>query len=163
MARWYPLAPGDESFFATAPHVYRYAMDLPVAPARVWESLTSPHSVADWTPLLQSIEWTSELGLGATRTVVLPMRALTIHEYFFVWDEGRRFSFYGLEANLPLLHRMGEDYLVEPNGSGTRFTWTFALEGTQLSAPLLKVLNPANALMFRQMAHSAKGYFGRNN
>jgi carbon monoxide dehydrogenase subunit G len=161
MARWYPLKPCDESFLSTAPHVYRYAMDLPVPPERVWESLTSAHSVADWTPLLHSIEWTSELGLGATRTVVLPVRALSIHEYFFVWDEGRRFAFYGVEANRPLLHRFAEDYLVEPAGDGTRFTWTFALEGTRATAPLLKVMSPGTALAFRRMAYGAKGYFAR--
>jgi hypothetical protein len=162
MARWFKLEPCDESFFTAAPHVYRYAMDLPASPARVWESLTSPHSVADWTPLLKSIEWTSDLGLGATRTVVLPLRAISIHEYFFAWDEGHRFSFYGVEANRPLLRRFAEDYRVEPREDGSRFTWTFALEGTRVSGPALKVLSPANAVAFRRMAFGAKGYFAQH-
>jgi hypothetical protein len=159
MARWYPLAACDESFFTDAPHVYRYSMTLPVSPARVWESLTSEHSVADWTPLLKSIDWTSDLGLGATRTVVLPLRALTFHEYFFRWEEGARFSFYAREANRPMLRRFGEDYLVEPDGAGSRFTWTFALEGNRISAPTLKATNALNALLFRRIAHGAESYF----
>jgi uncharacterized protein YndB with AHSA1/START domain len=159
MARWYPMGACDESFFTDAPHVYRYSMHLPVPPARVWESLTSANSVADWTPLLKSIEWTSDLGLGATRTVVLPLGAATFHEYFFRWEEGSRFSFYAREANRPMLRRFGEDYLVEPDRAGSRFTWTFALEGNRGSAPSLKLTNPLNALMFRRIAHSAESYF----
>lgn len=159
MTRWFPMQPCDETYFDTAPHVYRFPMQLPVPPERVWDSLTSPNSVADWTPLLKSIEWTSELGLGATRAVVMPLSAATLHEYFFRWEEGRRMSFYGTEANRPLLGRLAEDYVVEPADSGTLLTWTFALEGNRASRLPLRVLNPGNALFFRQMAHGAKRYF----
>jgi len=159
VTRWFRLEPVDEGFFASAPYVYRFPMDLPVSPERVWQSLISPNSVADWTPLLRSIEWTSDLGLGATRTVVLPLRAVTLHEYFFRWDAGSRFSFYGVEANRPLLRHFAEDYLIEPHGGVTRLTWTFALAGTRATAPLLRVLNPANAVTFRKMAYGAKSYF----
>lgn len=162
MARWYPLDACDESFFTDAPHVYRYSMHLAVPPVRVWQSLTSEHSVADWTPLLRSIEWTSDLGLGATRTVVLPLRAVTFHEYFFRWDDGVRFSFYAREATRPLLRRFAEDYVVEPDGAGSRFTWTFALAGTRLSGPTLRATSAANAVLFRRIAHSAESYFAQH-
>jgi carbon monoxide dehydrogenase subunit G len=135
-------------------------MRLPVPPEQVWAALVSPNSVADWTPLLRSIEWTSPLGEGATRTVVLPLRALTLHEYFFRWEEGRRYSFYASEADRPLLSRLAEDYLVEPDGDGTRFTWTFALEGNRASRWPMKGLHPGNALLLRRMAYGAKSYFG---
>jgi Polyketide cyclase / dehydrase and lipid transport len=163
MARWRPLEPCDATFFADAPHVYRYDIELPVSAERAWESLTSQHSVADWTPLLRSIEWTSELGLGATRTVMLPLHALTFHEHFFIWDEGTRMAFYALEANRPMLRRFAEDYQVEPHGTGSRFTWTFALEGNRFSAATLKATDKANALLFRRIAQSAKGYFARTS
>lgn len=162
MTRWYALEPCEESFFTSAPHVYRYTMELPAAPERVWASLTSAGSVADWTPLLHSIEWTSELGLGATRTVVLPLHALSFHEHFFVWDEGRRMAFYAVEANRPLLRRFAEDYVVEPAGTGSRFTWTFALEGNRLSSATLRLTNRANALLFGRIAHGAKTYFAKH-
>jgi carbon monoxide dehydrogenase subunit G len=160
VAWWFDLLPCDESYFDTAPHVYRYPMRLPVPPEQVWAALVSPNSVADWTPLLRSIEWTSPLGEGATRTVVLPLHALTLHEYFFRWEEGRRYSFYASEADRPLLSRLAEDYLVEPDGDGTRFTWTFALEGNRASRWPMKGLHPGNALFFRRMAYGAKSYFG---
>jgi len=159
VSRWFAMRPCDASYFDSAPHVYRFPMQLPVPPEGVWESLTAPNSVADWTPLLHSISWTSDLGLGATRTVVLPLHALSLHEYFFRWEEGRRFSFYATEGNRPLFGRLAEDYLVEPFGGGTRFTWTFALEGNRGSRLPLRVLHPGNALLFRRMAYGAKGYF----
>jgi hypothetical protein len=161
---WYPLESCDESYFTTAPHVYTYAQDLPVSPERLWECLVSESSVAPWSPMLRSIEWTSPrpLALGATRTVVLPIKALTIHEYFFRWNEGHRYSFYGVEADRPLLGRIAEDYLVEAGPKGCRFTWTFALEGTKKTQRLVKLLSPGNALAFGRMAHGAKGYFAKN-
>jgi hypothetical protein len=161
---WYPLETCDESYFETAPHIYRYVQDLAASPERVWECLIADGSVAEWGPLLKSIEWTSPrpLGLGATRTVVLPLGAATIHEYFFHWDEGHRYSFYGTEANRPLFGRLAEDYLVEEGPKGCRFTWTFALEGTPKTRGLMKVLSPGNKLMFGQMAHGAQGYFAKN-
>lgn len=163
MARWYPLAPCDDSYFSSAPHIYRYTHELPASPERVWESLVSDNSVADWSPLLKSVEWTSPrpLGVGTTRTVVLPGRGMTVHEHFFRWDEGHRYSFYGTEANRPLLGRLAEDYIVEPSGTGTRFTWTFALEGTPRTKLLVKALSPVLGLNFGQMAAGSKGYFAR--
>lgn len=164
MTRWYTMAAVDETFFSTAPHVYTFVQDLPVSPERVWESLASDHSVADWSPLLHSIEWTSPrpFGVGTTRTVVLPTKAITIHEYFFRWEEGHRFSFYGTDANLPLFARFAEDYIVEPGPTGCRFTWSFALERTPKTRLAMKAMSPANRLNFRTMAHGAKGYFAKN-
>ena len=164
MTKWHPMQPVDESFFATAPHLYTFVQDLDVSPERVWESLVSANSVADWSPLLHSIEWTSPrpLGLGATRTVVLPGKAITIHEYFFRWEEGHRYSFYGVEANLPLFSKFAEDYIVEPSASGCRFTWSFALEGTSKTKLAMKAMSPINRLNFRSMAYGAKGYFAKH-
>ena len=164
MARWFSLDPVAEGFFDDAPHVLRYSYDLDVPAERVWASLVSDNSVADWTPLLASIAWTSPrpLGEGSTRTVVLPGRALTMHEYFFAWHEGRRFSFYVTEANRPLFQSFAEDYLVEPTATGCRFTWTFALSGTPRTRLLLSALAPVNAVQFRQMSAGCKQYFAKH-
>ena len=158
---WHGLEPVDQSYFASAPYVYRFSYDLPVSVERVWASLTSENSVADWTPLLRRITWTSPrpFGVGTTREVVLPARALTLRERFFVWDDGRRFAFYATEASLPLLRHFAEDYLVEPTGSGSRFTWTFALEGTRRTRLLTRVIDPVNRLQFKTMSAGCKRYF----
>lgn len=164
MSRWYPAEPVDESFFATAPHVYRFPVDLPVPPERVWESLTSDRSVADWSPLVSSLRWLTPrpFGIGTRREVGLGGGLATVHEHFFRWDEGHRYSFYVYEANRPLFRHFAEDYVVEKTATGSRFTWTFALEGTSRTGLLLKGGSPLNRLTFGRMANSAKGYFRKH-
>jgi len=163
MTRWHAMEPVDESFFEKAPYIYRFTYDLPVSPQRVWGSLDSDNSVADWTPLLSKITWTSPRphGVGTTREVLLPARAARIRENFFIWEDGHRFAFHGTEATLPLFSHFAEDYLVEPSGTGTRFTWTFALEGTPRTRVLMKAMNPVNRLQFRQMSSGCKSYFAK--
>ena len=41
MSRWFAMRPCDGAYFDSAPQVYRYPMQLPVPPSRVWDSLTS--------------------------------------------------------------------------------------------------------------------------
>ncbi len=161
---WHPLQPCDETFFETAPYVYRYPVELPVPPARVWESLTSDRALADWGLGLHSLNWTSArpFGVGTTREVVLPGKALAIRERFFRWEEGSRKSFYGTEVNRPLLRRFAEDYLVEQTPAGSRFTWTIAMEPTAKSSALLRVGSPLNRLIYRAVPMRAKAYFAKN-
>ncbi|PZS15773.1 MAG: SRPBCC family protein [Pseudonocardiales bacterium] len=161
MTKWHEMQPADGTFFQTAPYIYRFPIDLPVPPERVWESLTSERSVAAWGPGVQSLRWTSPrpFGVGTTREVVLPLRSITVIEQYFRWDEGKGYSFFVREANRAVLRRMAEDYLLEPSASGCRFTWTFAIEPTAKSAPLLRVGDPVNKLAFGQMARRSKSYF----
>ena len=50
-----------------------------------------------------------------------------IHEHYFRWEEGRRKSFYVVEASAPLFKRFAEDYLVESaTDNSCVFTWTIA-------------------------------------
>ncbi|MEO6885678.1 MAG: SRPBCC family protein [Jatrophihabitantaceae bacterium] len=163
MTRWYPLEPCDDTFFDTAPQVYRYPVELNVSPARVWESLTSDGSMADWG-LGVKLNWTSPrpFGIGSGRTVVLPARAMTVRERFFTWDEGTRYSFYVEQANRPLLRRFAEDYLIEKTATGSRFTWTIAMEPTAKTARLIGLTSPVNNLLYRAVPIRAKAYFAKH-
>lgn len=164
MTRWYPLEPLDESFFDTAPYVYRLPVELDVPPERVWESLTSERALADWGLGLHRLEWTSPrpFGVGTTREVVLPGRAMAVRERFFRWDEGHRKSFYAAEADRPLLKRLGEDYLVEATATGSRFTWTIAMEPRPRTRLLIGLTSPLNQLAFRAVPWRARSYFARH-
>ena len=163
MSRWYPLQPVDESFFAAAPQIHRFPVDLEVPPERVWESLVSDRSVADWGLGVQSLTWTTPrpFGVGTRRSVSLPLKAITVHEHFFVWEEGRRYAFYAYEANRPLFQHFAEDYLIEPTPTGSRFTWTIAVQGTAKTGALVRAAAPLNRLLFGQMAAGAKRYFAK--
>lgn len=161
MTRWYPLAPVDESFFDTAPFVYRYPVDLSVPPERVWESLTSERSVAEWGMGVRSLEWLTPrpFGVGTRRQVTLPLGAMAVREHFFLWEEGKRYAFYVQEANRSLMLRFAEDYVIEATPDGSRFTWTIALEPRSALRPVLTLGGPLNRLAFGQMASAARKYF----
>ncbi|MDP9093251.1 MAG: SRPBCC family protein [Actinomycetota bacterium] len=161
---WYPLQPCDESFFSSAPFVYRYPVELAVSPERVWQSLTSDEAIAAWGLGLHSLRWTSPrpFGVGTSREVVLPGKLMAVRERFFLWDDGRRKAFHGTQANRALVRTFAEDYLVEASGAGSRFTWTIALEPTEKTGMLLKVAEPLNKLAFRAVPLRAKRYFANN-
>ena len=164
MARWYPLERPEYSTFTEATHVYRFPARFGVPPERVWESLASDESVKAWGLGVQSLTWTSPrpFGVGTTRDVVLPLRAMTLREEFFRWDEGRGYSFFVREANRPGLRSFAENYELEPDGDGTLFTWTIALEARSALSPALRLLKPVNKAAFGQLVRGGRTYFQRH-
>jgi Polyketide cyclase / dehydrase and lipid transport len=127
---WFALESCDETFFETAPLRYVEPLDLPAAVEQVWWSLTDDGPLA-WCRALTSVSWSSSrpFGVGSTRTAKVAFGALTLHERFFRWEEGRRHSFFAFEANLPLYRRFAEDYLIEETSpSSCRFTWSIVAE-----------------------------------
>ncbi|MGH2906022.1 MAG: SRPBCC family protein [Solirubrobacterales bacterium] len=141
---WFKLGPVDESFFEDAPFVMRKSFDTAVPAADVWAELTGVHPLA-WCRIIgpKGINWTSEppYGVGSTRTVSSLKGASVFREHFFVWEEGKRKSFYVVEASGPLFKRFAEDYVVEPlTDTTSRFTWTIAAE-PKLPGALANPLN----------------------
>jgi len=146
MTRWHPLEPADDEFFASAPHVFRYQKRFAATPEQVWEQLISDVSLAAWGPSIKKVTWTSPrpFGVGTTREVVAPGGS-TMRERYFRWDGGKSHAFYVYESTLPILRRFAENYIVEPDGNETMFTWVVAIEAkgafalpVRLLAPLLR-------------------------
>lgn len=162
MARWYPLASADADFLSSAPHVFRYEKRYAATPERVWESLTSDESIAAWGPSIRKVTWTSPrpFGVGTTRDVVAPGGA-TMRERYFRWDEGHRHSFFVYESTLPLFTRFAEDYLVEPDGEATRFTWVLAPEPKKAMTLPVKVLAPLLKAGFGRIPSEGQKYFAK--
>ena len=71
-------------------------------------------------------------------------------------------AFYGVEANRRLFRRFAEDYLVEKTASGSRFTWTVAMEPTAKNRLVLKITNPMNQFLYRALPWRAKAYFAKH-
>jgi hypothetical protein len=163
MTRWHDLEPADESIFTTAPHVYRFPVELSVPPERVWESLVSDGSLSDWG-LGIKLSWMSPrpFGVGTQRQVTLPGGLMTVNERFFLWDEGTRYAFYVESASRGLLRRFAEDYVVEKTPTGSRFTWSIAIEAQPKFARLVALGGPLNKLSFGQTPRAAKKYFAKN-
>ena len=161
MARWHRLERPEYSTFTEATHVYRYPARFPASPERVWESLTSDESLKAWGLGVRALRWTSPrpFGIGTTREVVLPLAFMTVREEFFRWDEGRGYSFFVREANRPGLRSFAENYELEPDGDGTLFTWTIALEPTRRFAPVLRLSGPINRIGFGSVVRGGRKYF----
>lgn len=151
---WFSAQPVDESFFDSAPMRLRATFNIPQPAPDVWAELTS-ESPLEWCRIIQGIEWTSPrpYRVGTTRTVRSLGGANVINESFFRWEDGRRKSFYAVEATTPLFTRFAEDYLVEPiSEASCRFQWTIAAE-PRLPAPLANPVNkPLLGTLFRDTA-----------
>lgn len=161
---WYPLEPADAGLFDTAPMIYRFPMRLAASPQRVWESLVSDNSVADWGPGVKSVTWTTPhpFGAGTEREVHLAAGLAKVRERFFRWDESPGilgYSFYAYEASFPMMQRFAENYVLEPDGDGTLLTWTLAIEPKPKFARPMKLLSFVNRIAFGRTAADAKKYF----
>jgi hypothetical protein len=156
--RWFPTQPVQETFFDTAPLRVAEAFDVPRPAAQVWEELTVDNPLS-WCRLLRDITWTSPrpFGVGTTRTARTIGNANVLHERFFRWEEGRRQSFYVLEANVPFFRRFAEDYLIEPRSeTSCRFTWTIAIE----PHPAFRPANPVNRLLLSTLFRDTRRHYG---
>ena len=156
---WFSCEPAGADFLKTAPHVFTYEKHYDAPPEQVWESLQSDNSLADWGSAVSSVTWTSPrpFGIGATREVALGPNK--VREKFFRWDEGRGYSFYVTEGNVPLFRRFAEDYVIEADGTGTKFTWIVALQPKSAISLPFKVIAPAVRAAFGKLASDGQKYF----
>jgi polyketide cyclase/dehydrase/lipid transport protein len=164
VTRWYPVEPADEDFLASAPHVFTYQKRFAAPPQTVWESLISDQSIAAWSSALKSVTWTSPrpFGVGTTREVAPPVGP-RMRERYFLWEEGRRHSFAVYESTAQLFKRFAEDYLVEPDGDDTLFTWVLALEPQDKLTLPVKVLAPVIKAAFGKMPSDGQKYWARHS
>jgi len=162
MARWHPLEPADDDFLASAPHVFRYQRRFAASPEKVWESLCSDESLTAWSSMITELTWTSPrpFGVGTTREVS-PPGGPKVRERYYRWDEGRSHAFYVYEAALPIFRRFAEDYIVEPDGDGTVFTWVVAIEPKGAFALPFKAIAPAMKIGFGRVPAGGESYFAK--
>jgi polyketide cyclase/dehydrase/lipid transport protein len=153
---WFKAEPVEEGFFDSAPLRLSETFEIPRPAAEVWGELTADNPLA-WCRILRGISWTSPrpFGVGTTRTA--RSVAGTINERFFIWEEGRRKSFYVVEATTPLFRRLAENYLVEPTSeTACRFTWTIAVEARPLARPAA----PVNKLLLGTLFRDTRKHYG---
>ena len=151
------LQPIDDSYFDRAPQRFAHTWSIARPAEQVWAELVGPQPL-HWCRGL-NLRWTSAepYGVGTTRQAKVLGGALTGEEYFFAWEEGRRYSFYFTRANLPVFTSVAEDYVVEPDGAGAcRYTWRVGLTPSALGAPG----RPLNKLLFSRFFADTGRYFG---
>jgi Polyketide cyclase / dehydrase and lipid transport len=127
--------------------------DLPVLPEEAWNSILGWEEQIAWMKDAASVRvlTSHRRGVGvivAVRTRVLGVPLLTDHLEVTVWEPPRRLVI----AHRGLVGGVGE-WLLEPTGPRTRFTWT---EELRLSLPVLGrlALLAYRPLMRRQMRRS---------
>lgn len=150
--------PVDSSFFQAAPQRLRDTFEIARPAADVWAQLTGDSALA-WCRILTDVSWTSPrpFGVGTTRTVRGLGGASVIEERFFVWEEGRRQSFYAVATSVPMFRRFAEDLELEPTGDAAcRLTWTIAIESRPWSRPAAAL----NGLIFGTLFADTRRHYG---
>lgn len=152
MTRWFPLSPADDDFLASAPAITTQVLDVPVPAAKLWAALAADDAVVSWGPGATACRWTGgkPYGVGTVREVTVA-GVVTVREHFYRWDEGKRMTFFVAESTRPGIRRMAEDYVVEETATGSRLTWTVAMEVAHLAGPTAIVLKPVLGLAIGSM------------
>ena len=110
----------------------------------LWAALSADDAVVSWGPGVTTTRWVGQrpYGVGTVREVTVGGVA-TVREKFYRWDENERMTFAVVESSRPGIRRFAEDYVVEPTPTGSRLTWTVAVEvarGAGPTAPLVRGL-----------------------
>lgn len=140
---WYRLSEGADRFLNFAPFRFVNSVDVSEPPEKIWRILATGTQLVSWTPVFTGLKWVTPppFGSGTVREVTL-LRILTARERFFRWEEGQRQSYAVFEASLPGLRRAVEDYVITPTPSGSRLTWTLAVEPLRPLTPLVWMSSP---------------------
>lgn len=153
---WYPLQPADDDFLRTAPATTK-VLDVDVPVETLWEALAADDAVVSWGPGVTKTRWVGPrpYGVGTIREVTVA-GVSTVREKFYRWDENERMTFAVAESNRPGIRRFAEDYVVESTPTGSRLTWTVAVEVAKGSGPTAPVVRAVLSLAVGSMTNGLK-------
>ena len=145
MAKLRAMRVVDPTFLETAPAIGHLIQTIPASTEATFRCLEDPDSWPQWIGAITGVEWTSPrpFGVGTTRTVTIRPGG-SIEEEFFLWEDGRRMSFYFTRCGLPFFSAFAEDYQLSPRGKdGCELRWSWAFEGAGLFRSMQPLLNAA--------------------
>jgi hypothetical protein len=149
------LTPVDEMFLDTAPQRFSHTWEINQPAESVWTQLTGDRPLY-WCRGL-NIRWNTPapFGVGTTRTARV-LGLITMQEQYFIWEEGRRKTFFAAAMNLPLFVSLAEDYVVEPRGEkACVFTWRIGVAPSAVGKPGA----PLNSLIFASAFRDTSKHF----
>jgi Polyketide cyclase / dehydrase and lipid transport len=157
MTRWFKLTPTDDDFFTSAPAITKHVLEVDVPAETLWAALAADDAVVSWGPGATACTWTGgkPYGVGTVREVTVA-GVVTVREQFYRWDEGQRMTFFVAESTRPGIRRMAEDYVVQETATGSRLTWTVALEVSHLAGPTAVVVKPVLGMAVGSMVTGLK-------
>ena len=111
-----------------------------------------------------ALRWTSPrpFGIGTAREVVLPLRAATVRERFFRWDEGKGYSFYVEQMNRPGVRRFAEDYVDRAARHRIAVHLDDRHRTGAAAARVMALTGPVNRVAFGRTAAAAEKYFAQH-
>lgn len=156
----FSTAATDERFLTDAPKRYEQTFAIPRPAAQVWEDLTADAPLS-WCRALgpKGVTWTSPrpFGVGTTRQARVLKGLLVVQERYFAWDEGHRQAFAATAVNLPLVKRLAEEHVLEPDGpDACTLRWLIAVQPTAAGRPG----GPLNAAIFRSFFKDTARHYG---
>ncbi len=154
----------DMDFLERAPVRFVNEIELDASPKDVFTIFEDATAWREWIKEIISVEWTNPrpYGVGTTRTVKGSL--LTFNEYFFVWEQNKRFAFYVTDVSLPMFKAFAEDYRLEDLGNNRcKFIYTVCLEPNFLmrlgSSFVLKLYDK----LFQKITKNLAEYIRRKN
>lgn len=145
------LTPRDTDFIDTAGVKIATLVELSATAAEVWAVLTDNERWPEWFPAAKACRTTSEEpgGVGASRWIHFDL--FKVNERFIVWEPPHRWAFTILDANLPGIVSVVEDYRVEPiDEDRTAVRHTLAAEFAPYMRPLVPILKRRNRSLFEK-------------
>lgn len=129
-------------FIDRAAVVARVEVSVDAAPAQVWQVLNETERWPEWfegmkTCRVTSAEWD---GIGSTRRV--QVGPLGVDEKIVAWEPDVQWGFFVEKLSLTgwIAKRMLEVIDIEPSGTGSKVTYTGALDPVPWLRPLKSVL-----------------------
>jgi hypothetical protein len=97
--------------------------------------------------------------VGTTREVTI-LKLVVARERYYRWEPGRRQTFSAVQATVPALRRLAEDYVLEGTPGGSRLVWTVAVEPHPGLRFILRLTNPVTARILRGIAREMRRQVG---
>jgi hypothetical protein len=148
----------DTDFFQSAPYRKVLRVSLAQPPQAVFDALAKdPAGWSSWFPGFSAGKYLTAppQGPGSDREMV--MRGMTIVESVIHWEEPTRWAFRVSKATMPGVRAFAEDYLIEPEGTGSQLTWTLALDAPK---PLAAIIGAAGASGVRKAVGNLERHLG---
>ncbi|MFI9626167.1 SRPBCC family protein [Streptomyces sp. NPDC052042] len=150
-----PLRSVGVDFVDSAPLRLVFSARMSAPPGEVYRALAD--DVADWPRWFTSVTAARPTG-GRTGREVRLRGGVALRETVLAADPGERYAYRVDEAGAPGVRALVEEWLLAPDGIGTRVRWTFAADG---SGPFRFALRLGRSGMGRAFRDAVRALDGR--
>lgn len=123
-------------------------IDIPAAPATVWEVLTDTEAYGRWNPFIVRLDGRLAVGERLTARIKPGDRAMTFRPRVVAFEPGRLLRWQG-RLGVPRVFDGLHEFRLEPTASGTRFVHSETFRGVLV--PFLGTSLAATAAGFEAM------------